>query len=112
MSATDKNGTDNNTRSDSNTKPFILIADTAPHILYHLAGIFELANFEVRTAASAQECIDLFRGVMDKVDIILMNGSIAGDEGVHVILSVRREKPKQRILVVVEEQNASSKAMA
>ena len=114
MSDTDENQRSGNkdTRSESGTKPFILIADTAPHIVLHLAGIFELANFEVRTAASAQECIDAFREIKDRVDIILMNGAIAGDEGVHVIISVRREKPGQRILVVVEEQNASSKAMA
>jgi DNA-binding response OmpR family regulator len=107
-----RNDSENETRSDLDTKPFILIADTAPHILYHLAGIFELANFDVRTASTAQECIDAFMGIKDKVDIILMDGNIAGDEGVHVILSVRREKPKQRILVVVKEQNAKSKAMA
>ena len=69
-------------------------ANHGTSILYHLAGIFELANFDVRTAASAQECIDAFTEIKDKVDIILMNGSIAGDEGVHVIISVRREKPK------------------
>lgn len=111
MSEADENQVDNNTRSEEGTKPFILIADNAPHILYHLAGIFELANFDVRTASSAQGCIDAFREIKDKVDIILMNGSIAGDEGVHVIISVRREKPKQRILVVVEQLTAKSKAM-
>jgi DNA-binding response OmpR family regulator len=111
MSNIDENKAGNNTRSESGTKPFILIADTAPHIVNHLAGIFELANFEVMIATSAQECIDVFMGIKDKVDIILMNGSIAGDEGIHVIISVRREKPNQRILVVVEEENARSKAM-
>ena len=111
MSNIDENKGGNNTRSELVTKPFILIADTAPHIVNHLAGIFDLANFEVRVATSAQECIDVFMGIKDKVDIILMNGSIAGDEGIHVIISVRREKPNQRILVVVEEENARSKAM-
>ena len=100
-----------NTRSKAGSKPFILIADTSPQILNYLAGIFELSNFDVRTASSAQECIDVFRGIKDKVDIILMDGPIAGDQGVHVIINVRREKPEQKIMVVVEEENAKSMAM-
>lgn len=63
------------------------------------------------TATSAQECIDIFRGIKDKVDIILMDGPIAGDEGVDVIINVRREKPDQKIMVVVEEENLRALAM-
>lgn len=77
MSNIDENKGGSNTRSESGTKPFILIADTAPHIVNHLAGIFELANFEVRITTSTQECIDIFMEIKDKVDIIPMNGSIA-----------------------------------
>jgi DNA-binding NarL/FixJ family response regulator len=33
-----------------------------------------------------------------------MDGPIAGDEGVDVIINVRREKPDQKIMVVVEEE--------
>ena len=98
-------------RADSKTKPVILIGDTSRHILNHLASLFELANFEVRTAATAQECIDVFRGIKERLDMMLLDGGIAGDEGVHVILSVRREKPEQKILVVVEAESARSKAM-
>ena len=54
-----------------------------------------MANFEVKTTMTAQECIDLFRGMEPKPDVILMNGAIAGDEGVAVIINVRRKKPDQ-----------------
>lgn len=96
---------------ETGTRPVILIADTSPHILDYLAGAFELSNFEVRTAATAQECIEIFNGIKDKLDIVLLDGAIAGDEGVHVILSLRRQKPEQKIMVVVEEENARVKAM-
>jgi CheY-like chemotaxis protein len=81
------------------SKPLILIADTSPFILHYLGGIlFQLGNFNVMSATSAQECIDIFRGIKDKVDIIVMDGPIAGDEGVvDVIINVRREKPDQKI---------------
>lgn len=92
-------------------KPLIPVAGTSPHILNHLADIFELANLEVRTATSDQKCIDIFRGIKDKVDIILVGGAIAGDEGVGVIISVRREKSDQKIMVVVEEENVRAAAM-
>ena len=98
-------------RTDTKTKPFILIGDTSPYILEHLAGIFELANFEVRTATSAQQCLEIFEETKDKVDIVLLDGAIAGDAGVHVILSIRRQKPHEKILVVAEEENVRVKAM-
>jgi PleD family two-component response regulator len=33
-----------------------------------------------------------------------LDGPIAGDEGIDVIINVRREKPDQKITVVVEEE--------
>ncbi len=106
-----KKSGEHNSRIATDTKPIILIADTSPYILTHVAGAFELANFEVKTATTMQECITLFKGMNPKPDVILMNGAIAGDEGVSVIISVRREKPDQKIIVVVEEDNAKAKAM-
>jgi DNA-binding NarL/FixJ family response regulator len=41
----------------------------------------------------------------------LLDSAIAGEKGVGVILTIRREKPEQKILVVVEEDNARADAM-
>jgi PleD family two-component response regulator len=55
-------------RDPGQSKPLILIADTSPFILHYLGGIlFQLGNFNVMSAMSAQECIDIFRGIKDKV---------------------------------------------
>jgi DNA-binding response OmpR family regulator len=101
----------NDTRAMTRTKPYILIADTSPYILNHLASIFELANYNVRVAKIAEECIEIFRGMKEKLDIVLLDSAIAGEKGVGVILTIRREKPEQKILVVVEEDNARADAM-
>jgi DNA-binding NarL/FixJ family response regulator len=47
----------------------------------------------------------------DSIDIVLMDGPIAGDQGVEVIINIRRLKPDQKILVIVEEEGAKAKAM-
>ena len=40
-----------------------------------------------------------------------MNGAIAGDEGVRVMINVKREKPEQKIMVVVEEESVRAQTM-
>ena len=101
----------NKARAETASKPVILIADTATHILNLLVGTFELNNFTVYTASSARECLAIFSGLKDSMDIVLMDGAIAGDQGVEVIINIRRLKPNQKIMVVVEEDNAKALAM-
>ncbi|HZT35091.1 MAG TPA: response regulator [Nitrososphaera sp.] len=98
-------------RAETKTKPVILIADTSSYILSILAGTFQLNNFTVYTASSAAECLSLFSGLKDSIDIILMDGAIAGDHGVEVIINVRRIKRDQKIMVVVEDNNLKAATM-
>ncbi len=74
-------------------------------------GTFQLNNFTVYTTTSAKECLALYSGLKDNVDMILMDGAIAGDQGVEVIINVRRIKPEQKIMVVVEEDDLKAMAM-
>jgi DNA-binding response OmpR family regulator len=98
-------------RAETQTKPVILIADTSSYILSTMAAYFQLNNFTVYTASSAAECLALFSGLKDVVDIILMDGAIAGDQGVEVIISIRRLKRDQKIMVVVEDNNLKAMTM-
>jgi DNA-binding response OmpR family regulator len=43
--------------------------------------------------------------------MVLMDGAIAGDQGVEVIVNMRRLKRDQKIMVVVEEDNVKAMAM-
>lgn len=98
-------------RAETKTKPVILIADTSQYILNLLAGTFQLNNFTVYTATSARECLAIFSGLKDSIDMVLMDGPIAGDQGIEVIVNVRRLKRDQKIMVVVEEHNVKAMAM-
>jgi DNA-binding response OmpR family regulator len=98
-------------RAETETKPVILIADTSPYILNLLAGTFQLNNFTVYTATSAEECLSLYSGLKDSIDMVLMDGAIAGNQGVEVIINIRRIKRDQKIMVVVEEEGIKSMAM-
>ena len=93
------------------TKPVILIADTSQSILNLLEATFELNNFTVFTATSARQCLSIFSGLKDSIDMVLMDGTIAGDQGVEVIVNIRRLKRDQRIMVVVEEEGIKAMAM-
>jgi DNA-binding response OmpR family regulator len=98
-------------RAETSTKPVILIADTSPSILILLEANFQLNNFTVYTATSARECLAIFSGLKDSIDMVLMDGAIAGDQGVEVIVNIRRLKRDQKIMVVVEEDNVKAMAM-
>jgi DNA-binding response OmpR family regulator len=101
----------NKARAETKTKPVILIADTSQYILNLLAGTFQLNNFTVYTATSARECLAIFSGLKDSIDMVLMDGPIAGDQGIEVIVNIRRLKRDQKIMVVVEEHNVKAMAM-
>jgi DNA-binding response OmpR family regulator len=101
----------NKARAETKTKPVILIADTSQYILNLLAGTFQLNNFTVYTATSARECVAIFSGLKDSIDMVLMDGPIAGDQGIEVIVNIRRLKRDQKIMVVVEEHNVKAMAM-
>ena len=101
----------NKARAETKTKPVILIADTSQYILNLLAGTFQLNNFTVYTATSARECLAIFSGLKDSIDMVLMDGPIAGDQGIEVIVNIRRLKRNQKIMVVVEEHNVKAMAM-
>jgi DNA-binding response OmpR family regulator len=98
-------------RAETATKPVILIADTSPSILTLLQANFELNNFTVYTATSARECLAIFSGLKDSIDMVLMDGAIAGDQGIEVIINIRRLKQDQKIMAVVEEDNVKAMAM-
>jgi DNA-binding response OmpR family regulator len=98
-------------RAETETKPVILIADTSPFILNLLAGTFQLNNFTVYTATSAEECLSLYSGLKDSIDMVLMDGAIAANQGVDVIVNIRKLKRDQKIMAVVEEEGVKAMAM-
>jgi DNA-binding response OmpR family regulator len=101
----------NKAKAEASEKPVILIADTSPSILTFLQATFQLNNFTVYTATSARECLAIYRGLKDSIDIVLLDGAIAGDQGVEVIIDIRRLKRHQKIMTIVEENNARAMAM-
>ena len=98
-------------KAETETKPVILIADSSPTILNLLEATFELNNFTVFTATSARQCLSIYNRIKDAIDVVLMDGAIAGDQGVEVLINIRRMKRDQKIVVVVEEDNLRAMVM-
>jgi DNA-binding response OmpR family regulator len=97
--------------SKSFSKPTILISESEPEILAYLTRNFKQYGFEVEAAVTSEDCKNVFMKKKDSIDVVLINGSIAGDDGIAVILAIRRAKKDQRVLVVVEEENTRAKAL-
>jgi DNA-binding response OmpR family regulator len=76
-----------------------------------LEATFELNSFTVFTATSARQCLSIYNRLKDAIDLVLMDGAIAGDQGVEVLINIRRMKRDQKIMVVVEEDNLRAMVM-
>ncbi|AFU59787.1 hypothetical protein Ngar_c28680 [Candidatus Nitrososphaera gargensis Ga9.2] len=89
----------------------ILIAIPLPASLICWPALFQLNNFTIYTATSAEECLALYSDLKDNVDMILMDDAIAGNSRVEVIINIMRIKLDQRIMVVVEKDIVKAVAM-
>jgi ActR/RegA family two-component response regulator len=96
---------------EDESKPVILIAESDPHTLSLLAGTFLLRNFRAYTASSASEAKEVYKVIGNTVDLVLLNGTIAGDEGIGVIVAIRRLNSDQKIVLIADNEGTRINAM-
>ena len=76
-----------------------------------LAGHFNLANFRVYKTASAAECLDKLKESDNKVDAILINGTIAADRGPMLIVNIRKLTLDVKIFALAENENSKTRVL-
>jgi DNA-binding response OmpR family regulator len=76
-----------------------------------LAGHFSLAKFKVYKTASAVECLDKMKELNNRVDIILINGSIAADRGPLLIVNIRKLNLDVKIFALAENENSKTRVL-
>lgn len=81
-------------------KRTIFIVENDPDILSLLVGTFLLQNFRVYSATSTGEAEETYKMISRSVDIVLLNGNIAGEEGIGVVIAIRRINPDQKIVLI------------
>jgi DNA-binding response OmpR family regulator len=92
-----------------NNTPNVIVCDDDAELNPFIRNYFKLDGFETHQALSAQECIDKLAELGDAIDAITVNGNIASDRSVMLILNVKRLNKKVKIFVLADKGLAEDK---
>ena len=85
-----------------NKTPHVIVCDDDADLNLFMRNHFKLDGYETHQALSAQECIDKLAELGDTVDVITVNGTIASDRSVMLILNVRRMNKDVKVFVLAD----------
>ena len=75
-----------------NKTPHVIVCDDDAELNSFIRSFFKLDGYETDQASSAKECIDKLAELGHIIDAITVNGTIASDRSVMLILNVKRVK--------------------
>jgi DNA-binding response OmpR family regulator len=78
----------------------VLIVDDEPMIRTIARTALTIAGFAVREAEGAEDTREALRTAARPFDLVLLDLSLAGESGAHLIPEIRQRSPGSRILVV------------
>ena len=96
---------------EDNQKIRILTADDHKDVNTLIAATLVLKGYEVYKTYSAEECISKLEEFKDKVNVLLLNGTIAADRGAMVIVKAKRISPNVKILAVADNENEKTRVL-
>ncbi|HSI10992.1 MAG TPA: response regulator [Chthoniobacter sp.] len=89
-----------NTNSVGETRAKVLVIDDEPAILFTLKRILEHAGFDVCTAQSGAEGLNLFQQRQWDWDVVTLDRSMPGMNGEEVAAEIRRIAPTQPLILI------------
>ena len=92
-----------------NKTPHVIVCDDDPELNSFMRNHFKLDGYETHQALSAQECIDKLAELADTVDVITVDGKIAEDRSVMLILKVKRMNRKVKVFVLADRNLSEHK---
>ena len=96
---------------EDNQKIRILTADDHKDVNTLISATLVLKGYEVYKTYSAEECISKLEEFKDKVNVLLLNGTIAADKGAMVIVKAKRISPNVKILAVADNENEKTRVL-
>jgi DNA-binding response OmpR family regulator len=85
-----------------NKTPHVIVCDDDPELNSFIRNFFKLDGYETHQALSAQECIDKLAELGDIIDAITVDGKIASDRSVMLILNVKRMNKNAKVFVLAD----------
>jgi DNA-binding response OmpR family regulator len=92
-----------------NNTPHVIVCDDDAELNSFMRNHFKLDGYETHQALSARECIDKLTELGDTIDAITVDGKIASDRSVMLILNVRRMNKKVKVFVLADRNLSEEK---
>jgi DNA-binding response OmpR family regulator len=92
-----------NLREMQNKTPHVIVCDDDSELNSFMRNHFKLDGYQTHQALSAQECIDKLAELGDTIDAITVNGKIASDRSVMLILKVKRLNKNVKVFVLADK---------
>jgi DNA-binding response OmpR family regulator len=92
-----------------NTTPHVIVCDDDVELNSFICSHFKLDGYETHQALSAKECIDKLAELGDTIDAITVNGTIASDRSVMLILNAKRINKNVKIFVLADKGLSENK---
>jgi two-component system OmpR family response regulator len=86
----------------NNTTPHVIVCDDDRELNSFICNFFKLDGYQTHQALSAKECIDKLAELGDTIDAITVDGKIAADRSVMLILNVKRMNRKVKVFVLAD----------
>jgi DNA-binding response OmpR family regulator len=85
-----------------NKVPHGIVCDDDLELNSFIRNFFKLDGYETHQALSAQECIDELAKLGDIIDAITVDGKIASDRSVMLILNIKRLNKNVKVFVLAD----------
>jgi len=92
-----------------NKIPHVIVCDDDAELNSFIRNHFKLNGYETHQALSAQECIDKLAKLGDIIDAITVDGKIASDRSVMLILKVKRLNKNVKVFVLADRSLSEDK---
>jgi DNA-binding response OmpR family regulator len=92
-----------------NNIPHVIVCDDDVELNSFIRSHFKLDGYETHQALSAKECIDKLAELGDTIDAITVNGKIASDRSVMLILNAKRINKNVKIFVLADKGLSENK---
>ena len=92
-----------------NNTPHVIVCDDDTELNSFIRSHFKLDGYKTHQALSAKECIDKLAELDDTIDAITVNGTIASDRSVMLILNVKRINKNVKVFVLADKDLSENK---
>src|SRR5918994_5870185 len=92
-----------------NKTPHVIVCDDDAELNSFMRNHFKLDGYETHQALSAQQCIDKLAEMGDTIDVITVDGKIASDRSVMLILNVKRMNKNVKVFVLADRGLSENK---